>query len=75
MFAAFAALAWVLLFPSIPAIATLGVFLTAGFTAAAWPCREPRADLMAIADATREDPAPVFIPSYVPAEWTERYRP
>lgn len=53
MIAAYLALAWLLIMPSVVAIATGGVLLAAGFTAICWPCPR-RGDLEALIDATRE---------------------
>lgn len=70
--AAFAALTWVLFAPSVPAVIALLAMVAAAFAAAVWPCPKPSEDdLMALADATREDP--VYVPSYFPAEWIKEH--
>ena len=74
-FGAFAALGWFLVLPSIPGLVTLAVLGAATFTAAAWPCPSRLDDLMAVADAVREDHEPVYVPSYIPDGWPERYLP
>jgi hypothetical protein len=71
--AALLSLAALLAFPSWATLAATAVLSLAGLTLSWWPCTgaEPADDLMAVADAVRED----YCPSYVPPGWPGRYLP
>lgn len=47
--------------------------MAGGLAALLWPCRRPAGDdLMAVADAVRED-REVYVPGWVPEAWVEEF--